>query len=478
MEQKPMNKKSSSASGVRWSILENILTQLFGFLIGIVLARLLTPSDYGTVGVLVIFIAIANVFVDCGFAIGLIRKNNRTEEDLSTAFYFNVIIGLISYGIMFFIAPLVADFFRMPILVILLRVLALCLLFNSFSLVQNAILTAKLKIKTQARINVSTQVIMGCVGIYFAYLGYGVWTLVIQQVGSSFFKCIALWAVGRWRPKSGWNRNSFIYLFNFGWKLLGANLIGTIFEQIHGFFIGRFLGTDELGLFTKAKQLSIKPSSLFLNVINRVALPILAESKDDLIKIKLGYVKMIQLSSFIVFPVFAVLIAVAHPLIIIIWTEKWVDTVLLFQLFCLSVCFAPISQLGLTLLQLLNRTDLTLKFEFIKKPITLILLLITLPYGLIAITMGAIIASLFCTIVNMYATKKLIRYSYIQQIKDMLPYFSLAFVSAGIGAIASYNIDNNIGKLILTTFVTSLIYYFVSRLFLKDTFKAVISIIK
>lgn len=464
--------KKLSIKGALWSLAENLSTQSLGFVIGIILARLLSPSDYGTVGVLVIFLSVANVFVDCGFATGLIRKADRTEDDLSTAFYFNIFVGVVAYLILFLISPIVASFFKMPILVVLLRVLALCIVFNSISLIQNTILTATLNIKIQAKINVTTQLLMGCLGIYFAYQGFGVWTLVIQQVGSSFLKCIALWIIGGWRPKSKWNEDSFRYLFNYGWKLLGANLIGTTFEQIHGFFIGRSLGAAELGLFTKAKELSSKPSHIITNVIGRVVLPILAEVRGNTDKIRDVYAKMIRLSSFVSFLLFGILFVIARPLIIIIWTEKWLDTANLFQLFCISAAFGGVSQLGLTLLQLLNRTDLTLKFEFIKKPVTLMLLLLALPFGLWMITLSAVVASLFCAIVNIYATKKLLKYGYITQLKDMLPHGLLSLIIGIIIYNTTHLVTSNWLCMIFSTIAYSLSYFFFTYIFrfpvLKD----------
>ena len=425
-----INIRKKSVVATIWSLVDNLSTQFLGVIIGIILARLLTPSDFGTVGVLAIFIGISTVFVDCGFATGLVRKKDRSEKDLSTAFYFNVIVGLLAYLVLFLISPLVASFFRMPILTKLLRILALCLVFNSFSIVQNTILTATLNIRVQAWINVSTQFVMGCVGVYFAYQGYGVWTLVIQQVGSSILRCILLWCIGGWRPHSKWDEESFHYLFGFGWKLLGANLIGTIFNQIHGFFIGRALGANDLGLYSKANDLSAKPNTTLLNMINRVALPILAEVNNDISQIKQAFSKMVRIGVFVSFPLFFLLIVIAEPLILIIWTSKWTGSIVLFQILCVSASFGVVSQLGLTVMQLRNRTDLTLKYEFVKKPVTLILLIMAMPFGLFYITLSAAVASIYCSIVNMYATKKLIGYSYREQIRDFLPYLLLSMISA------------------------------------------------
>ena len=427
--------KHKSLKGSLWSLIDNISSQGFAFMISIVLARLLSPTDYGTVGVLAIFLAIANVFVDCGFANALIRKKDRTQEDLSTAFYFNISVGVIVYLILFFIAPFVAGFFNMPILVSLLRVLAFCVVFNSLSLVQNAILIAHLQIKTLAIINVCTQIPMGCIGIYFAYKGFGVWTLVIQQVGSSLLKTWWLWINSKWRPSSVFSMESFRYLYDFGWKLLGANLFGTVFNELYGFVIGRMLGASDLGYYAKSKQLAEHPRSVVNNIVNRVVLPVMIESQGDIIKTREIYRKLIQMMSFVIFPLFGLLILIAEPLITSMWTDKWKETVPLFQMFCIGMSFGPISALNFCLLQLLNRTDLILKLEFIKKPACLFMLLISLPFGLKGIVLFASMYNIVGAIINMYPTNKLIEYSYSLQFRDIL--LSLS-VTTGLIVIIYY----------------------------------------
>ena len=208
---------------------------------------------------------------------------------------------------------------------------------------------------------------MGLIGIYFAYQGLGVWTLVIQQVGSSLLKTLLLWRLSKWRPSLIFDRDSFNYLFNFGWKLLSANIIGTFFNEIYSFFIGRFIGVSQLGLYSKANNLASQPRQIFQNVINRVVLPIMVETQGNTDKIRFVYSRLIQIVCFVIFPIYFLLITIARPLILILWTVKWEDTIILFMIFCAGFCWGPISHLNFSLLQLLNRTELTLKLEFFKK---------------------------------------------------------------------------------------------------------------
>lgn len=462
--------KNKSVKGTIWSFADNFMTIGCSFVIGVVLARLLSPSDYGTVGVLSIFLSLANVFVDCGFGTAIIRKKNRTQDDMSTAFYFNIAVGLFTYLILFLISPLVADFFRIPILKVLLRVLGLCVFFNSLSLVQVAQFTACLKIKTIATVNVCTQIPMGLVGIYFAYKGFGVWTLVIQQVGGSFLKTILLWRLSKWRPSTSFNLDSFKYLFNFGWKLLSANLLGTIFNEIYSFFIGRFIGTSQLGLYSKANNLASQPRQILVNVINRVVLPIMVETQGDTNKIRSVYSRLIQMTCFVVFPVYFLLLTIAKPLILLLWTAKWEGTIILFMICCAGFCWGPISNLNFSLLQLLNRTDLTLKLEFFKKPICLVMLLCGIPFGLMGVVVSASAYNIVAAIVNMYPTKRLLDYGYLLQFKDILSYLFVSICSFVVAYLCSHFVENNICSLAMGTIVYVIVYLLICACFRMTAF--------
>ena len=465
------NTKHKSVKGTAWSFADNLLTIGCSFVIGVVLARLLSPSDYGTVGVLSIFLSIANVFVDCGFGTAIIRKKDRTQDDMSTAFYFNVGLGLVVYLILFAISPLVADFFRMPILKVLLRVLALCVFFNSLSIVQTAQFTANLKIKTIATVNVCTQIPMGMVGIYFAYKGFGVWTLVIQQVGSSLMKTMLLWGLSKWRPSLVFSKESFKYLYNFGWKLLSANLLGSFFNEIYSFFIGRFIGASQLGLYSKANHLAAQPRQILANVINRVVLPIMVETQGDTDKVRSVYSRLIQMVCFVVFPVYFLLFTIARPLILFLWTDKWEGTIVLFMICCAGFCWGPISNLNFSLLQLMNRTDLTLKLEFFKKPICIILLLCGVPFGLTGVVVSASFYNIVAAIVNMYPTKRLLNYGYMLQFKDILKYLGVAIFTFAIAYVSMFALNNNVVAICVGGMVYMVAYMLTCYMLKLDAFK-------
>lgn len=470
--------KSRSVKGTLWSFVDNISTMFCSFIIGVVLARLLSPTDYGTVGVLSIFLSLANVFIDCGFSNALIRKKDRSQADLSTAFYFNVIVSVFVYIILFLLAPVISDFFSIPILVDLLRVLGLMIIFNGLSIVQTAQFTANLKIKTITYVNLFSLIPMGVVGIYFAYKGFGVWTLVIQQVGGAFLRTLLLWILSKWKPSFTFDIDSFHYLFGFGWKLLGANLIGTFFNEVYGFIIGRFMGSTSLGFYSKAKLLAEKPKTVIQNVVNRVVLPIMVETQGDINRIRSVYSRLIQLTSFISFPLHFLLALIAQPLIIILWTDKWVDSILLFQLFCVGFSWGPIGQLNFSLLELLDRTDLTLKLEFVKKPLLILLLVVGIPYGVKGVVLGASMYNIFGTIINMYPTKTLLNYSYFSQFKDIATYLIVSVFSFVLSYCICSFINNNCIYIVFGCLIYSITFVFLCFLFKLSALKEILSLVR
>lgn len=470
--------KTKSVKGTVWSFIDNISTGLISFIIGIVLARLLSPSDFGTVGVLAIFLSIANVVVDSGFSNALIRKKERSQADYSTAFFFNIGISLFLYLILFAIAPLVAKFFHIPILTKLLRILGVMIIFNSLSIVPIAYFTANLQIKSITIVNVCSQLPMGLAGIYFAYKGFGLWTLVIQQVGASFLKLLFVWFLCSWRPSSTFSKTSFNYLYHFGWKLLCSNLLGAFFNEIYGFIIGRCIGATSLGFYAKAKLLAEQPRNILINVVNRVVLPIMTEKQGKTEEIRNTYSHLIHLTSFLIFPVYFCLVLIAKPLILIIWTEKWSDTILLFQMLCIGCSWGPISQLNFSLLQLLNRTDLTLKLEFVKKPLLIIILLISIPFGIKGVVFGASLYHIVATLFNMYPTKKLLNYGYIKQLSDILLYMFVATIALAISFFICKTINNTYlsflcGGIVFTALYTLICFSFKlpATRYLKDLYK-------
>lgn len=449
-----------------WSFFERLSTQGFGFIIGIVLARLLTPHDYGVVGLTAIFIAISNVFIEAGFANALIRKIDRTEEDLSTAFYFNVCIGVVAYILLWICSPFIANYFEEPILNKLIKIVGLNVLLNSLCIVQTAILTAELNIRLQTLINVCAQVLAGIIAIFSAFYGWGVYALVLQTVCASLIKVCMLWTFTKWRPKKTFNKKSLYNLWEFGSKLLGANLIGTFFNQIYSVLIGKYIGKNELGYFAKSSQLNNNVDSIASGIIQKVALPVLTQYQTDKELLTQKFRHTMRLLVMVMSPFYAFFCFTAKDIIILIWTEKWIQSVVLFQILIIGTMFNPIGQLSLSLMQVVGRTSLILKLEFPKKMIYFIYIFIGFLYGMLGLVIAQVFINLTGSLINMWATKRILKYSYIMQLNDMLIYMVIAYPIAWI--ISCFVHTNFVIINILGMFFFIIVIYLTILLMIKD----------
>lgn len=405
-----------------WSIIDVLLRQGLSFIISIILARLLSPSDYGTIGLLMIFISFAQIFVDSGFASGLIRKVDRTENDLSTAFFFNIGVGIIVYLILFAIAPLAADFFNNQDLTVLLRVLGLVLVINSFNLVQNAILIYTMRIKQLATASACAQISTGICAIILAYRGFGVWALIIQQLASALFTCIFLNIATKWKPKLIFNKSSFQYLWKFGSRLLAAQILGTIFNQAYPLIIGKFLGKHNLGLYTRSQQFAQQPNNILSNIIQKSLVPSLVECQNNLERLRQNYQKCVEVIAFISFPLMMCLAAVGRPLFLFLFGQKWVEAIPIFQILCLGFAVDIFSTISLNLMQIMGRTDYTLKLEIIKKSVCAIFIAVSCSFGFKGIVIGTALYYLAACLMNLSVVQFLLHYNYFKQLADIFKY--------------------------------------------------------
>lgn len=471
------NLKSKTKKGLLWSSIERFGTQGIGFLFTIVIARILSPDDYGVIAMPMVFLALAQVFIDSGFSTALVRKPDLREEDLSTAFYFNIIVGIVCYAILLFTSPLIADFYDKPILSDLLKVTALATLFNPLCSVQQAILTKRIDFKTQAKVSLSGAIVSGVVGLWMAYNGYGVWALVFQQVGAALVRVILLWVLSDWRPKTGWSRDSFKYLWNFGSKMMASAVLDVTYNNIYPIVIGKYFSSAELGNYTRAQQFSQLPSSNLTGVLQRVTFPVLSEIQNDEERLAQSYRKFLKLSAFVIFPLMLGLAAVADPLIRILLTDKWEGCILLLQLLCFSMMWYPIHAINLNLLQVKGRSDLFLKLEIIKKAIGIAILCFTIPHGLVWMVAGNILTSLLCLAVNTYYTGKLINVGFVMQMFDLMPIVLISLLMWGAICALNLVLPNAYLQLISGIIIGILIYYFLSKAFAKAELKECLAMI-
>lgn len=402
-----------------WVGIERFSTQVVQFVIGVIIARILMPSDYGIVGMLAIFIAIAQTFLDSGFASALIQKKDRTEIDYSTVFYFNIIISLVLYAIFYVSAPLIAAFYNIPILTDVTRISTLSIIIGGLTIVQQAKLTIDLNFRLQAVGTLSASIISGVCGIFMAYKGFGVWALVFQNLFNAFLRSTIFWIFSKWHPLWAFSTASFHRLFSFGSKLLCSGLINTIYSNIYTLVIGKAFNSSEVGFFNRANQFAMLPPNTITQMVVTVNFPILSQMQDDNEKLVKTYKKLICASMFILCPILIVMVAVGYPLIDVVLGEKWLPCVPYLQILCLGFLFEPLTHINLNLLYVKGRTDLVLKLELIKKPIAFLLLFVTIPLGIWWICLGKAIYCVIAFMFNCYYTKKILNYGFFEQIKEL-----------------------------------------------------------
>ena len=442
-----------------WSMLERLSVQGFQFVLGVILARILSPSEYGTVGLLMVIIAILQVFVDSGFSQALIQKQERTETDLSTVFFFNVIIGISCYVILWFGAPYIADFYNNDMLTDLMRVLSLSLFFNSLLGVPMVLYTIELNFKSIARINLIAVILSGISGVSMAYNGCGVWALVWQTVIKSFLVVILIWGQMKWKPVFVFSKISFKSLFPFGSKLLISSLLNTVVNNFSNLFIAKLSSAKDLGFYTRGTQFSDIVYSVFSSVLNSVLLPSFAsiqQRREELIQLARTTLKSAAL---IVTPVLLGLTVIAKPLIILLLTDKWLLAVPIMQIFCIARLITIISGINVNVLYAIGRTDLTLKQDFLKIIIRVVLLVGALKYGIVYVALAELTSTIIHFFINTYFPGKIMSYGSVKQIKDLSPiFFSGIFMAIGM-YISVYFIENNLLKLTIALVVSMPLYF-------------------
>ena len=455
--------KDKTLSGVKWNAIGRFSTQGVSFVISILLARILTPSDYGVVGMIGIFMAIAQTFIDSGFGSALIRKKDCTDEDFSTAFYFNIVVGIICYLILFFSAPLIADFFDTPILRDIVRVLSISLFLNSLSIVQSAKLTAAVDFKSHAKVSLVATIVSGCVGLAMAYSGFGVWSLVYQSVTLTLVRTILLWIITKWIPLRAFSKQSFNYLFGFGSKILSASLLHTVYSNLTTILIGKFYTPKDLGYYTRGENLANLPSTNLTSILQGVTYPILAKIQDDDARLISVYRKYIRITSMIIFFGMFLMAALSKPLILTLLTDKWTDSIIYLQIFCFAYMFDHICQLNLNILYVKGRSDLVLRLEVIKKTISISMIVAAIPFGVLVICIARALYTQIAVIINTYYTGKLFGLGYFAQVKDFIKYFIYSLLSVLPAFLLTLTSLPSIAVLVVGACLACLIYWLFLR---------------
>lgn len=427
-----MSLKQKTISGLFWSFIDNVVSLGISFIIGVILARILSPKEFGLVGMLAIFIAISQSFIDSGFSQALIRKQNCTQRDYSTIFYFNILVSLIFYFLLHVFSKSIGSFFQEPILTDIIRVLGLGLIINSFSQIHSTLIAKRIDFKLQAKISLISSLFSGILSIYLAINGYGVWSLVVLTLSRQTISSILLWYWNRWKPDWCFSLISFKELFSFGSKLLISGLIDTIYRNIFYVIIGKFYSSIELGYYTRADQFQALPSANLIGIIGRVSYPVLSSIQNDIPRLREAYKKTIKSTMLVAFVLMLGMAAVAKPMIIMLLGEKWSPSIIYLQMLCIVGMFYPLHALNLNMLQVQGRSDLFLRLEIIKKILAIPVIIVGIFLSIKAMIVGMIVSTFISYYINSFWSGRYIGYSFIAQIKDIFPSFLLAITMSFI----------------------------------------------
>ncbi|MGC9374925.1 MAG: lipopolysaccharide biosynthesis protein [Bacteroidales bacterium] len=449
--------KKKTISGIIWSLSEKLGVQGIRFILGILMARLLMPADYGLIGMLTVFFAISSVLVDGGFSVGLIQIEKIDKQDESSVFYFNIIISLLLYFLFWFMAPQISTFYGQEELNLLTKILSLNIIINAFYLVQGARLQRKMDFKLLMKLRMISASVSGVTGVILAYKGFGVWSLVVQTLLGSFILTILCWISVKWVPELNFNINSIKKIFSFSSKILLTNLSRSFFDNIYLLIIGKVFQPQELGFYTKSKQFQELPVKNISVAISAVTFSAYSRMQTDPRRMKNAAKKTLLYTYFFFFPLMFFLIGASEPLIILLLTEKWATIIPYFQLLCLGGMLHPFNSVNINLLVAKGRSDLNLKISFIKDMIRIINIVITYRWGIMAIIIGETLIQVISLFINTYFIKRLFDYSLIEQIKEVYPYFFMGIVILLVSQLINLINLNNVFLLLMQASCSALL---------------------
>lgn len=471
--------KQKATTGLKWSAIERLATQAVQLLVMLLLARQLGPQAFGLVGMLAVFIAISQVFVDSGMTSALIRKLDRTEADFSTAFYFNIVVAIICYALLYLTAPSIARFYQQPELIELARVLGLVVIINALAVIQKAKLTIVMDFKTQAKASLVSVLLSSFAALATAHLGFGVWALVVQTLTFAICNVLLLNIFHFWWPTRRFSRQSFNDLFGFGSKLLLSSLLDTLYQNIYQLVIGKQFNAADVGYFTQANQLVRTPAATMSIIIKNVTYPLLSGIQQDSQRLNHAYLLIIRLAAVIAFPLLIGLATVADILLPFVLGDQWQPAVILVTILSLGFLLYPIHSINLNYLQVKGRSDLFLKLEIIKKTITTLMLFITVHYGITAICIGMVIQSYLALVINTYYNGKLGNLGLIKQLQDLLPIGTIAaFVCISAKLLAIQFISSPLLQLILIGIYAIPTYIILIKIFQPDLYQQILSMLQ
>ncbi len=437
--------KEKTIRGVGWSALDNVLSYAMTFVIGVILARLLSPDDYGLIGLIGIFTGICNCFINAGFSNALIRKKEATSDDFNTVFICNFVMSIVMYGVVFAFAPLIATFFGRSELIVLTRVSSLGMIIGALGIVQSAQLSRRIDFKTQTKITIISIIVQGIVGITLAFSGFGVWALVWQGITSSIIRTLLLWLYNHWIPSLYFSMQSFRELFGYSSKLLAGSLIESVWEQLYQVVIGKCYTPAMLGQYTRATGYSTLFSTNLVGVVRRVSFPALSQIQDDAQRLKGGYKRIIKITMLFTFSCTLLLAAIAKPLLIVLVGFKWLPAATFLQIICFRAMLHPVHSLNINMLQIVGRSDLYLRIEIIKKILHVGPLLLGIFINIYWMLIGSVFHGFICYYINAYYSGQFVNYNMREQVRDITPSFIIAFLVSLIVWLIGVGMERMLG---------------------------------
>ncbi len=457
--------RTHAVSGVLWSAIQKFGISILSFISNIVLARLLTADDYGCLGLLAIFIAISNALIYGGFLSALIQKKDADEADYSTVFYWNLVISLLLYVVLFFCAPAIARYYNLELLCDVLRVQSIILIINGLSAVQSTLLRKAFNFKKLAQISIISSVISIIVAIILAYKGFGVWALVIQQLTYSFINTAILWCTSRWRPQLLFSRKSFLSLFSYGSFLLLSDMMNSLCDNIQGLIIGRKFSTSTMGYYSQAKKLEEVPTQSISQLVSQVTFPIYSKIQDDKEKLYYAVKSTLALMNYINTPLMILLIVVARPLFIVLYSETWISSIPYFQILCVAGLVNCFQSVNYQVVSASGRSKALFIWNFVKRGSSILLMLIGILMGVEGVLWGMVISFYIIFIINAGLAYKSTAYSIFEQIKDSLPSFGLAVIAGAIAYCCIFVFSNVFILLFAQIIVFIIVYLILSVVF-------------
>ncbi len=471
--------KSKAVHGVFWSFLECGGQQGIQIVISIILARILLPAQFGLIGMLAIFMAIAQAFLNSGFGPALIQKKDTTQVDTCSIFYFNIVVGIVAAGLLYLAAPWIAAFYEEPALTALTRFLSLNLVINSFALIQSTLLVKQINFQTQFKVSIVATIGSGIIGITLAYRGFGIWSLAIQSVTNTIFRTVLLWFFNKWRPSLVFSFAALKNMFVFGSRLLAIELIATFTQNLYFVVIGKIFTAGDLGFYSRANRCIQLSTENLTNSVSRVTFPVFSSIQDDNSRLKRGVQKALTILNFLNFPMMIGLLVTAKPLVLVLLTEKWLPCVPYMQLLCVMGLLYPLHVINLNVLKAKGHSGLYFRIEVLKPFLTTISIAVTYRWGITAMIYGQIIVSVICYYLNSYYTCKLINYPLKEQVSDFAPYLAMsAVMGLGVYSVQLFPFSSNVALLIFQVLTGISLYTSLNFIFKTSAFFETLEILR